>query len=280
MTVTMPEPKNTLLGKDTVYGDQYNPDLLQAISRSLGRDAIGRHHFRGVDIWRLYELSWLNDQGIPQTAIGEVRVPATSLFIVESKSLKLYCGSFAMSKIDSIEKLAAVMTHDLSTCLKAPVEVRLFPLPQYKGNLCRMPGTSLDTIRLDDGDLFDSYETEPNFLTFDPDDSRTICETFSTTAFRSLCPVTGQPDLAAVMIHYKGRSIDRAGLLKYLVSYRRHRGFHEQCVEQIYHDIVSRLSPEELEVYACFTRRGGIDINPFRSSRRDMPNEIIREKRQ
>ena len=280
MTVTMPEPKNTLLGKDTVYGDQYDPNLLQAIDRSLGRDAIGRHHFRGVDIWRLYELSWLNSQGIPQTAIGELRVPADSPFIVESKSLKLYCGSFAMSKIDNIEKLAATMTQDLSSCLKASVQVRLYPLSEYKEQLRPIPGSSLDAIELAGDEILDTYETEPDFLTFKQNSDQTICETFSTTAFRSLCPVTGQPDLAAVTIYYKGRAINRAGLLKYLVSYRRHRGFHEQCVEQIYHDIASRLSPEELEVYACFTRRGGIDINPFRSSRRDMPNEIIREKRQ
>lgn len=280
MTVTMPEPKNTMLGKDTVYGDQYNPTLLQAIPRSLGRDAIGRYDFRGVDIWRLYELSWLNNKGIPQTAIGELRVPADSPFIVESKSLKLYCGSFAMTKMTGIEKLASTMTRDLSECLKASVEVRLYPLSKYGEQLRLMPGTSLDAIELGDNDFFDTYETDPNFLIFDPTCDRQICETFSTTAFRSLCPVTGQPDLAAVIIRYKGRCPNRAGLLKYLISYRRHRGFHEQCVEQIYHDIVCRLDPEELEVYACFTRRGGIDINPFRSSMRDEPEETIRELRQ
>ena len=280
MPVLMPEPQNTLLGKDTVYRDQYNPDLLQPIPRALGRDAIGDHDFRGTDIWRLYELSWLNSQGIPQTAVAELLVPASSHSIVESKSLKLYAGSFAMTRVSGKEEVASRMQKDLSACLGAEVKVRLYSIKDYPGDVSPMPGFSLDELTLPQDCVFKTYETEPSFLAFDSQSTQTVSETFSTTAFRSLCPVTGQPDLASVMINYKGRAIDPTGLLKYLVSYRCHKGFHEQCVEQIYHDLRQAFNPECLEVYACFTRRGGIDINPFRSSVQDEPSEIIREKRQ
>ena len=278
MSVLMPEPKNTLLGKDTVYSDRYNPDLLQPIPRALGRDAIGDHDFRGTDIWRLYELSWLNEQGIPQTAVGELLVPASTHSIVESKSLKLYAGSFAMTKMKDTEEVAHRMTNDLSELLGGEVKVRLEPYRDYSETLAKMPGTSLDDIALE-GNAIESYETDPGCLAFAKEE-RFVKETFSTSLFRSLCPVTGQPDMASIMIHYEGRAIDPAGLLKYLVSYRCHKGFHEQCVEQIYHDLRTAFNPKALEVYACFTRRGGIDINPFRSSFRDAPNESIREVRQ
>ena len=280
MSVLMPEPKNTLLGKDTVYSDRYNPDLLQPIPRALGRDAIGDHDFRGTDIWRLYELSWLNEQGIPQTAVGELLVPASTHSIVESKSLKLYAGSFAMTKMSGKDEVAHRMAEDLSSRLGEQVEVRLYDVTAYPGAVRAMPGINLDTLTLSEGDIVNAYETEPAYLKFDENRSETATETFSTSVFRSLCLVTGQPDLASILISYTGKAIDQAGLLKYLVSYRCHRGFHEQCVEQIFHDFRAAFAPEMLEVYACFTRRGGIDINPFRSSMRDTPDEIIREMRQ
>ena len=158
MTVTMPEPKNTLLGKDTVYGDQYNPRLLQAIPRSLGRDAIGRHQFRGVDIWRLYELSWLNAQGIPQTAIAELAVPASTESIVESKSLKLYAGSFAMTRLGSKEEVANRISQDLSDRLGGAVKVTLYRIDEYHEKLQMMPGVSLDGLALDEGECIQTYE--------------------------------------------------------------------------------------------------------------------------
>lgn len=279
MAVLMPEPKNTLLGKDTVYSDRYNPDLLQPIPRSLGRDAIGDHDFRGVDIWRLYELSWLTPEGLPQTAVGELLVPASTHSIVESKSLKLYAGSFAMTRVSDIEEVACRMTEDLSSRLGGRVEVRLYPAAQYPGAVQSMPGTLLDDLALTAGNLVQLYDVEPAFLKFD-EDNGTVDETYSTTVFRSLCPVTGQPDLASILIRYTGRAIDKAGLFKYLVSYRCHKGFHEQCVEQIFHDMRAAFAPDVLEVYACFTRRGGIDINPFRSTLRTKPDQILREVRQ
>lgn len=279
MAVLMPEPKNTLLGKDTAYSDRYNPDLLQPIPRSLGRDAIGDHDFRGVDIWRLYELSWLTPEGLPQTAVGELLVPASTHSIVESKSLKLYAGSFAMTRVSGIDEVACRMTEDLSSRLGGRVEVRLYPAAQYPGAVQSLPGTSLDDLALTEGNLVQLYDVEPAFLKFDGGNG-TVDETYSTTVFRSLCPVTGQPDLASILIRYAGRAIDKAGLFKYLVSYRCHKGFHEQCVEQIFHDMRAAFAPDVLEVYACFTRRGGIDINPFRSTLRDRPEHILREVRQ
>lgn len=277
MPVLMPEPKNTLLGKETTYSDQYNPNLLQAIARSLGRDVIGAHDFRGTDIWRLYELSWLDSHGKPQTAVAELWVPASTPSIVESKSLKLYAGSFAMTKMKSMTEVAHRMTNDLSKLLAGEVKVILKPYRDYSETLNKMPGTSLDDIAFEG--TIENYETDSRYLAFAKEE-RFVKETFSTSLFRSLCPVTGQPDMASIMIHYEGRAIDPAGLLRYLVSYRCHKGFHEQCVEQIYHDLRTAFNPKALEVYACFTRRGGIDINPFRSSFRDAPSESIRELRQ
>lgn len=281
MPVLMPEPQNTLLGKDTVYSDRYNPNLLQPIARKLGRDAIGDHRFRGVDIWRLYEFSWLNMQGLPQTAIIELTVPASTKFIIESKSLKLYAGSYAMTRLSSQEEVSNRISRDLSERLEGPVQVKLYRINEYHDSLQSMPGFSLDDLVLDKSEDIQTYETEPAYLIFAPNCKTLISKkTFSTTFFRSLCPVTGQPDLAAITINYEGQPIDPKGLLKYLVSYRCHRGFHEQCVEQIFHDLRKAFNPLSLEVYACFTRRGGIDINPFRSSWRDIPEEFIREKRQ
>lgn len=280
MPVLMPEPKNTLLGKETVYRDRYDPDLLQPIPRALGRDAIGDHDFLGTDIWRLYELSWLNAQGLPQTAVGELLVPASSHSIIESKSLKLYAGSFAMTRLDGPEELAFRMRTDLSSRLGADVTVRLYPVYAYPGNVHPLPGLLLDVMNFSDKAPLTAYETDPSLLRLAESGMQTVRQTYCTSAFRSLCPVTGQPDLASIVIRYEGRAIDEAGLLKYLVSYRCHRGFHEQCVEQIYHDLRKTFEPTLLEVYACFTRRGGIDINPFRSSYRTEPEEIIREMRQ
>ena len=216
MPVLMPEPKNTLLGKETTYSDQYHPNLLQAIARSLGRDAIGAHDFRGTDIWRLYELSWLDLSGKPQTAVAELWVPAATPSIVESKSLKLYAGSFAMTKMKDMAEVAHRMTDDLSQLLEGKVKVILKPYRDYSETLTKMPGTSLDDIALE-GNAIESYETDPGCLAFAKEE-RFVNETFSTSLFRSLCPVTGQPDMASIMIHYEGRTIDPAGLLKYLVT--------------------------------------------------------------
>ena len=223
-------PAGTLLGQTTEYVDTYRPDLLTPIPRSLGRDVIGVHDFCGTDVWRLYEITWINERGLPVAAAGEIRVPATSPCIVESKSLKLYIGSLTQTKIASVEEAARLIARDVSACVGAPVE-----------------------------DLSDDL---------------------SSNLLRSRCPVTGQPDHASIVISYHGRRIDRRALLAYIVSFRRHQGFHEQCCEQIHADIMRVLAPEALSVNCCFTRRGGIDISPFRSTVADLPDPVIRTPRQ
>lgn len=267
MAVLMPEPQNTMLGRETKYGDRYDPSLLQAIPRALGRDAIGAHDFRGVDVWRLYEFTWLAPSGLPRTAVLEMRVPATSPSIVESKSLKLYQGSFAQEVFPTAEAARSRFAADLSQCLEADVEVRLYDLLSAPGASPLTEGELLDDLPFEAGAIA-HYETEPQLLRAAEGSGRK--RLWRTTLFRSLCPVTGQPDYATVLVRFAGRiEPDPASLLAYLVSYRTHRGFHEQCCEQIYHDLETRFSPELLEVSAFFTRRGGIDINPFRSSVRD-----------
>lgn len=281
MPVLMPEPQGTLLGRSTVYGDRYDPTLLQPIPRTLGRDAIGDHQFRGTDIWRLYELTWLAPNGLPQTAVTELFVPAGTHSIVESKSLKLYAGSFAMTTVDSIEALEAQMTSDIGERIGEGVRVRITPASGWAGAVTALPGILLEELPEAQSHEFKAPEADPGVLCeaagAAPSEEERL---YSTRVFRSLCPVTGQPDYAALTIRIRGAAPDPVALLDYLVSYRRHRGFHEQCVEQIYHDLRTVFSPALLEVYAAFTRRGGIDINPFRSSCRDMPENVMREVRQ
>ena len=281
MPVLMPEPQGTLLGRSTVYGDRYDPPLLQPIPRTLGRDAIGDHQFRGTDIWRLYELTWLAPNGLPQTAVAELFVPAGTHSIVESKSLKLYAGSFAMTTVDSIEALEAQMTSDIGERIGEGVRVRITPASGWAGAVTALPGILLEELPEAQSHEFKAPEADPGVLCeaagAAPSEEERL---YSTRVFRSLCPVTGQPDYAALTIRIRGAAPDPVALLDYLVSYRRHRGFHEQCVEQIYHDLRTVFSPALLEVYAAFTRRGGIDINPFRSSCRDMPENVMREVRQ
>ncbi len=280
MPVLMPEPKGTLLGQSTVYGDSYDPTLIQPIPRSLGRDAIGDHHFRGTDIWRLYELSWLAPNGLPQTAVGEIFVPASTHSIVESKSLKLYAGSFAMTTVASLEEVEKRMEEDLGARIGEGVRVKLSPAEKWAGNVTPLLGTCLETLPEAASHEFRAAEADALVLRLGADPAETGEKIWSTRIFRSLCPVTGQPDYAAVVVRIRGRGPAPMALLDYLVSYRRHRGFHEQCVEQIFHDLRAAFSPEMLEVYAAFTRRGGIDINPFRSTERDLPASILREIRQ
>lgn len=283
MTIQMPEPKGTLLGHATKYAETYSPGLLQPIARSLGRDAIGAHDFRGVDVWRLYEFSWLETSGLPVAAVVELGVPASTPSIIESKSLKLYAMSFAMSVFESEAVVAATLSRDLSAAAGGPVSVRLTRVSEWDARVAPIPGELLERIAAPEAPLC-VYETDPELLApaADAEEDREVL--WSTNLFRSLCPVTGQPDFASVSVRMRGRTPSPESLLAYLVSYRRHRGFHEQCVEQIFTDLSRRISPDLLEVRACFTRRGGIDINPFRSSARDLPGEpageSLRELRQ
>ena len=269
-------PAGTLLGQTTEYVDTYRPDLLTPIPRSLGRDAIGVHDFRGTDVWRLYEITWINERGLPVAAAGEIRVPATSPCIVESKSLKLYIGSLTQTKIASVEEAARLIARDVSACVGAPVEVLIEDLARWEMPVTRVPGIVLEA---ECADLECSvYEPDASLLKAASDE--VVEETLSSNLLRSRCPVTGQPDHASIVISYRGRRIDRRALLAYIVSFRRHQGFHEQCCEQIHADIMRVLAPEALSVNCCFTRRGGIDISPFRSTVADLPDPVIRTPRQ
>ncbi len=364
-------PSNTMLGKSTEYIDTYSPALLTPIPRSLGRDVVGVHTFKGVDVWRLYEITWINANGMPivaageihvpamspfiveskslklyigsltQTVInsveeaanangmpivaaGEIHVPAMSPFIVESKSLKLYIGSLTQTVINSVEEAAALIQRDVSKCVGTEVGVHIEPLSVWAQPIEKVPGVLLEDavtdltchtyepdaslLALADGDEVVEETLSSNLLrsrcpvTGQPDHASLIVqyrgrkidrrallayivsyrreETLSSNLLRSRCPVTGQPDHASLIVQYRGRKIDRRALLAYIVSYRRHQGFHEQCAEQIFTDIMKRLAPDSLSVFACFTRRGGIDISPFRSTDLEVPAHIIRTPRQ
>jgi 7-cyano-7-deazaguanine reductase len=261
----MSSPDHSPLGKATTYADRYDASLLFPIPRQAKRDEIGVDGaalpFHGMDIWNGYELSWLDPRGKPMVAVAEFRFPATTPNIIESKSFKLYLNSFAQETIASRDALRDALVRDLSAASGGPVSVVLHAPEELNG----VPLHEPEGVLLDDQDLdFDSYgPPRADFLTTHEGDAR---EVLVSHLLRSNCPVTGQPDWGSVQISYTGAPIDRAGLLRYLVSFRRHTEFHEQCVERIFMDLRERCAPRELAVYARYTRRGGLDINPFRST--------------
>lgn len=261
----MSSPDHSPLGKATTYADRYDASLLFPIPRQAKRDEIGVDGaalpFHGMDIWNGYELSWLDPRGKPMVAVAEFRFPATTPNIIESKSFKLYLNSFAQETIASRDALRDALVRDLSAASGGPVRVVLHAPEELNG----VPLHEPEGVLLDDQDLdFDSYgPPRADFLSTHEGDAR---EVLVSHLLRSNCPVTGQPDWGSVQISYTGAPIDRAGLLRYLVSFRRHTEFHEQCVERIFMDLRERCAPRELAVYARYTRRGGLDINPFRST--------------
>ncbi|MFO1415082.1 MAG: NADPH-dependent 7-cyano-7-deazaguanine reductase QueF [Burkholderiales bacterium] len=252
------------LGHPTDYPDTYDPALLFAVPRAPQRADIGLADdalpFTGADVWTAYEHTWLDPVGKPRIAILTFTVPVTSPAIVESKSVKLYLGSFAQSRFADADAMRAVVARDLTAATGAPVPVALAaPADFGRERLQALAGESLDDLPV----ACDRYEVAPELLRAGGD---VAAETLVTDLFRSVCPVTNQPDYASVAIAYRGPRVDRAGLLRYLVSYRHHAGFHEHCAERIFADLTARCGCTALTVHARFTRRGGIDINPFRSS--------------
>ena len=251
------------LGSTVAYCDTYAPALLFPVARQLQRDALGIGSalpFHGVDVWNGYELSWLNARGKPVAATLRFDVPATSPNIVESKSVKLYLNSLNQTAFASATEVQAVIARDLSAAAGAAVTVTVQPM---SSGAQRRQG-NFNGICIDDLDVtIADYHPAPALL---KTGGGVVEEVLVSHLLKSNCPVTGQPDWAAVRIAYCGPAIDRAGLLAYIVSYRQHSGFHEHCVERIYCDILARCQPEKLSVYARYTRRGGLDINPFRSS--------------
>jgi len=265
------------LGHITGYPDTYDPAQLFAVSRAPQRTAlglIGALPFTGSDLWTAYELTWLDPRGKPSIAIASIEVPANSPLIVESKSMKLYLGSFAQSSFDSADQVVRTIERDLAAAAGAPVRVTLVDATTFaRERVAELDGESLDTLPVD----CSAYEVDPATLIAS---GETVEEALTTNLFRSVCPVTAQPDIASLRITYRGAQIDRAGLLRYLVSYRRHPGFHEHCVERIFVDVLSRCRCEQLTLYARFTRRGGIDINPFRTNAAAAAPPNIRTARQ
>ena len=258
-------PADSPLGKIAAYRSDYAPELLFPIARQGKRDELqlrGTLPFFGVDIWNAYEVSWLNMRGKPQVAIATITAPADSPNIVESKSFKLYLNSFNQTRLANEEALLALLREDLSSGFGAPVQVSL-TLPEQFGQL-KMG--ELDGLLLDRLDLeIDSYAPAPEQLTASFD-AAPVEEKLVSHLLKSNCLVTGQPDWASVQIHYVGPQIDQESLLRYLIGFREHNEFHEQCVERIFVDILRKCKPQKLAVYARYTRRGGLDINPWRTN--------------
>ena len=259
------------LGREVPYPEQYSPELLYAVPRSEHRARLGLGAtlpFHGSDIWNAWELTWLAPSGMPQYATAEIRVPYDSPNIIESKSLKLYLNSFTMSHYASAEDVAEAVEADLSACAGADVLVTLRRASSTEGSrIARLPGFCLDSLQVNcDADTVDA-----SLLRAESD--TVVTEDLYTHLLRSLCPVTHQPDSGSLLVTYTGPRIGREGLLRYIVSFRRHEDFHESCVERMFIDILDRCRPEKLTVYARYHRRGGIDINPFRSNfEDDVPN--------
>lgn len=268
------------LGKISDNPSQYSPSLLFPISRDKNRAGLGIKGslpFFGVDIWNAYELSWLNKKGKPQIAIATFVVPANSPNIIESKSWKLYLNSLNNHRIDSEIALQQLLSTDLSAAAGAPVNVQLHNLEKIsREGMQELSGKLLDRLDLD----IDPHQ-QPDATLLRTDLSLGIAEeSFVTHLLRSNCPVTGQPDWASVQINYVGPTIDEEFLLRYLIAFREHHEFHEHCVEKIYMDIKEKCRPSKLSVYARYTRRGGIDINPFRADYNAEWPENIRHSRQ
>lgn len=261
----MTTPDQSPLGKEVAYTEQYDPSLLFAIPRAPARAQIGVPTplpFFGADIWNGYELSWLNEKGKPQIALMKAVVPADSPNIVESKSFKLYLGSFAQTRLGGAEAVRALLQQDLSEAAGASVQIKLTEPGGFgKLQLDELEGVLLDRLDIDT----DVYAPDAGLLKAVKGEAH-IEETLVSNLLKSNCPVTGQPDWGSLQIRYNGPQIDQEGLLKYIISYRRHTGFHEQCVEGIFMDIMRQCQPTQLAVYARYTRRGGLDINPFRTN--------------
>ncbi len=253
------------LGKSVDYAAGYDPGLLYPVARAPLRErlAIGENlPFGGADVWNAYELSWLNGRGKPQVAIASLVFPADSPCIVESKSLKLYLNAWSQVRVNHADEVRAQIAADLSQVAGAHVQVRLqLPDDWSALQLAELDGDCLDRL-----DVTCDQVAPDIALLQKSDNGEVVTQTLVTRLFRSNCPVTGQPDWATVQIRYMGEAIDQAGLLQYLVGYRTHNAFHEQCVEQIFVDIMRACQPDRLLVYARFTRRGGLDINPWRSN--------------
>ena len=294
----MTSPDQSGLGQPTAYVDQYDAALLFPIARAPKRAEIGIQGaapFFGADMWTAFELSWLNPRGKPQVALAHFTVPCESRNIIESKSFKLYLNSFNNTPFASADAVRACLRADVSeavwrdTALPSPLAgaadsaaaVASIGVTLIAADLFdREPVHELDGLSLDRLDIdCNRYTPAPELLTVTPDEAP-VSEVFTSNLLKSNCLVTGQPDWGSIQISYTGDQIGQGGLLQYLVSFRNHNEFHEQCVERIFMDLWTRCKPMKLAVYARYTRRGGLDINPFRTSYPQAMPKNIRHARQ
>lgn len=257
-------PEQSELGKKAAYDPHYNPDKLFAIPRKGKRDEIGVPEplpFYGFDLWNHYEVSWLNTKGKPVVALAEISYGCDTPCIIESKSMKLYFNSFNNSQFESASAVQGLIVQDLEARLGGPVSVKISPLTELKNETLLV---GLSGICLDNLDIHcSSYDVDATLL---KSEETLTEETLYTNLLKSNCLVTNQPDWGSVQIAYRGKKINHEGLLRYIVSFRNHNEFHEQCIERIFMDIMTHCQPETLSVYGRYTRRGGLDINPYRTN--------------
>jgi 7-cyano-7-deazaguanine reductase len=285
----MNTPERSELGKKSAYADQYDASLLFPIARQEKRSEIGITDslpFMGADLWTAYELSWLNTRGKPQVAIALITVPCESPCIVESKSVKLYFNSFNNTRFEGSDHGAAAVREAIALDIgastfgkargQARVGIRLIAAEQFDSEKVQ----ELQGVNLDRLDVQCSHYTPAPELLKAAFDEQPVSETLVSHLLKSNCLVTNQPDWGSVQISYCGPQIDQGSLLQYIVSFRNHNEFHEQCVERIYNDIWQRCKPTKLSVYARYTRRGGVDINPFRTSHPQALPSAVRTARQ
>ncbi len=262
------------LGQATEYAEKYDPRLLQAVPRRLNRDELGitaQQPFSvGADIWTAYEISWLNEKGVPQVAIADVEIDYRSENLIESKSFKLYLNSFNQSKFCSFDEVQRIMQRDLQDCAQGEVKVRLNFLSFYQhAVIAELQGECIDQQDIEIHDYAFNSALLENCTA-----ESVVEETLVSHLLKSNCLITSQPDWGSIRIHYAGKQINREKLLRYIVSFRQHNEFHEQCVERIFCDLMRFAQPEKLTVYARYTRRGGLDINPFRSNFEAVPQNL------
>ncbi len=266
--------KSLKLGQKTEYASQYDRTLLQPVPRALNRDGLGITQNQpftiGADIWTAYEISWLNEKGLPQVAIADIYLDYQSQNLIESKSFKLYLNSFNQSKFTDFNAVQQTMQRDLIECAQGDVKVRLNPMAVYDAQ-------KIDHLQ---GDCIDEQDIEITSYEFNADwlkdcvSDEIVEEKLVSHLLKSNCLITNQPDWGTLHIHYVGNKIDHEKLLRYVVSFRQHNEFHEQCVERIFCDLMHYAKPEKLTVYARYTRRGGLDINPFRSNFENLPENL------
>nr|WP_241974180.1 NADPH-dependent 7-cyano-7-deazaguanine reductase QueF [Candidatus Pantoea edessiphila] len=255
-----------LLTKNIICKKNYGLNILKVIPRSLHRKTIGLSYnkipFFGNDIWTLYELSWLNNKGLPQVSIGKIVFDSSSKNLIDSKSFKLYLHSFIQTKFDTWSDLRNILEHNLSICVKSKVSVSLFRLNEIKvQSINHFRGYCIDEQDIE----VEDYNFNSSYL-LGATSNKIVTETLISHLFKSNCPITNNSDCGSIMIYYTGFSINYESLLRYLISFRNQKEFHEQCVERIFNDILHFCCPEKLTVYVRYTRRGGIDINPWRSN--------------